>query len=212
MREPGGRDGEWRVVPAWTLCVLAGGFSRRMGCDKALATFRGATLLERCVRRLSKPGVPVLVATREPGAPGWQAGYPLAYDLLPGEGPLSAMAGALKRVETPYALFVPCDMILLPPDLGDRLLPYASGMAGAAFVREGRVEPFPALVSAEAGDELESFLLAGERRADVWIRRLPARTVPYERVFPEDPGALGLSNANDGESLKRLEGIDPPWA
>ncbi len=193
----------FRVAPAWSLGLLAGGRSVRMGRDKATAPFAGSTLLEHIARRLAPPGIPILISTRK-DAPDPPVGLRVDDEFV-AAGPLSGIAALLQAAETKYVLIVPCDMPHLPPDLGDRLLTFALGVDAVLLEVEGRVEPFPALVAAEAGGRVRALLVAGERRADAWHETTAAAYVPFRAAFPTLEPARVLCNANDPAALSDAE-------
>lgn len=191
-----------RVTPAWTLGILAGGRSRRLGHAKAEILYGSLTAVQHVARRLAPPGVPTLVVTR-PDGPGRNLGLPYVEDVLPGEGPLSGMAALLSACETPYLLAVPCDQPLLPPDLGDRLLRHARGTEAVVLSVNDRVEPMPAFLSTELATLLHQLLSEGERRADAWLARAPGAVVPFAHLYPGLRPEDVLVNVNTPEDLAR---------
>jgi molybdenum cofactor guanylyltransferase len=101
--------------------VLAGGQSSRFGSDKALAEFRGHTLLAHAVDTLSGWCEHVIVVGRAtapaPTLPDW----PRA-----GMGPLGGIAAALHHArDEGYEFLLTCgvDSLALPDDLPDLLSP-----------------------------------------------------------------------------------------
>jgi molybdopterin-guanine dinucleotide biosynthesis protein A len=101
--------------------VLAGGQSSRFGSDKALAEFRGQTLLAHAVDTLSGWCEHVIVVGRAeapaPTLPDW----PRA-----GMGPLGGIAAALHHArDEGYEFLLTCgvDSLALPEDLPDLLSP-----------------------------------------------------------------------------------------
>ena len=195
-----------RVAPAWTLGILAGGESRRLGRDKATVPFAGTTLLQHVAGRLAPEGVPVIVATR-PDGPGRDLGYPWVPDELPGEGPLSGATALLYACETPFLLLVPCDAPLLPPLIGDRLLDRAPGVDGVLAVAEGRTWPLPALLTVDLAPLFRSLLEGGARRADAWLEHAPAALIPFEDLCPGVSPERAFLNVNTPEDLVRAEAI-----
>jgi molybdopterin-guanine dinucleotide biosynthesis protein A len=193
-----------RVAPAWSLGVLAGGAGSRMGRDKGSAPFAGSTLLEHAVRRYAPAGVPVLVSTRKDG-PAPPAGAERVDDEEPGCGPLAGLVALLGRTRTKFLLAVPCDAPLLPPDVGDRLLSFARGADAVLVEREGRVEPFPALIAAEIRPLLRRLFAEGARRADAWHERAVAAYVPCGAAFPGVDADRAFWNANDPAGLAEAE-------
>jgi molybdopterin-guanine dinucleotide biosynthesis protein A len=101
--------------------VLAGGQSSRFGSDKALAEFRGQTLLARAVDTLAGWCEHVVVVGRAtapaPTLPDWPR---------PGMGPLGGIAAALHLAcDEDYEFVLTCgvDSIALPDALPDLLAP-----------------------------------------------------------------------------------------
>jgi len=87
--------------------VLAGGESRRFGSDKALAQFRGATLLETVLRGLSSlQFAQIAVVAKNPGKYAACAGAAeLVSDARAVQTPLAGLAAGLRaaRHETVFA-------------------------------------------------------------------------------------------------------------
>lgn len=193
-----------RAAPAWSLGILAGGESRRMGRDKGTAPFLGTTLREHLARRLAPDGVPVLLSTgtRDDAAP---AGWTRVLDAEGGLGPLAGVAALVGAARTKFVLIVACDAPLLPPDTGDRLLRYSTGVDAVLLSVGGRVEPFPALIATELAPRLRDLLASGVRRADGWHERCSAAYVPFATAFPGADPSRALLNANDPEALARAE-------
>lgn len=191
-----------RVAPIWSLGILAGGYSTRMGRDKASLPFGDVTLLDHVRRRLVPDGVPARIATR-PDGPGRDAGLPWVPDVLPGEGPLSGIAALLQDAPTPFVLVVPCDAPCLPSDLGDRLLSCAPSVDAVLLSDAGRVQPLPALLSRDLGPVIAGLLAAGERKAAAYVDRVPCAIVPFDRLWPGLDPAEALMNVNDEPALLR---------
>jgi molybdopterin-guanine dinucleotide biosynthesis protein A len=204
MSEAAAPGERMRVAPAWSLGVLAGGAGRRLGRDKASAPFAGTTLLEHLVRRLAPPGTPVLASTRADGPPV-PDGVKRVDDAVPGLGPLAGLAALVAAASTKFVLVVACDAPLLPPETGDRLLKFATGVDAVLLRAAGRVEPFPALVAAELASRLLRMVAEGRRRADAWHEDCSAAYVPFETAFPGTDPARALLNANEAALLARAE-------
>lgn len=112
--------------------VLAGGQSSRFGSDKALAEFRGHTLLAHAVDTLSGWCEHVIVVGRAtapaPTLPDW----PRA-----GMGPLGGIAAALHHArDEGYEFLLTCgvDSFGLPEDLPDLLSPAPAFLAAQPII------------------------------------------------------------------------------
>jgi molybdopterin-guanine dinucleotide biosynthesis protein A len=84
--------------------VLAGGQSRRMGCDKALLKLKGKDMLTRTVDCLTRAGAKqVIVSRNEPG-------NEIFSDIYPNKGPLSGIHTAAVNMAKDNLLLVPVDL------------------------------------------------------------------------------------------------------
>lgn len=192
----------------WCLGVLAGGFSRRMGRDKAGIRVHGRTLLEHAAGRYAREGVQVLVGTR-PGGPGAASPYQACLDLLPGEGPLSSLAALLDAAGAPWLFALPVDLPLLPADIAERMLVRSEG-ARAVHLQVGQdPQPFPMLLRTDAVETARRLLLAGERRAMSLLEALAARRLAFDEVCPEEDPGTAFLNVNTPEDLERLRLLLP---
>lgn len=191
--------------PLWSLGVLAGGASTRMGSDKASRPFRDTTLLDHAIARFAPAGMPVLVSTRAAGGLA-RAGTVPVFDAEPGLGPLAGIAALLARAPAPFLLIAPIDLPLLPPACGEAMAGALHPDSQAVVLSwKGRVEPFPALVSRDLAPLLAGLLHRGLRRADAFHGPASARVVPFVDLFPGwDPEAAFL-NVNTPEDLRRAE-------
>lgn len=90
--------------------VLAGGRSRRMGCDKALLQWQGRTLLDHAIARFGHAGfTTVAVSGDRPEHFGILDAYAEA-------GPLSGLLAVARAFPERYLVVVPVDMPKLPAD------------------------------------------------------------------------------------------------
>ena len=79
----------------FTLAILAGGASRRMGRDKATLDAGDGPLLERSARLGLELGLPVLVVGRERPTNWPLPTVRFVADRMPGQGPLGGLVTAL---------------------------------------------------------------------------------------------------------------------
>jgi molybdenum cofactor guanylyltransferase len=168
--------------------ILAGGRSTRMGQDKALLEWRGASLLSHARALLRSAGV---VEIHVGGRPEEIDGLP---DSQPHAGPARAILDAARLLRGRYdrLLIIPVDMPLLGRD---QLAPLLAALPGEARHWEG--QPLPALIPVEACDTLH-----GE---DIHsIKRLLAALEAEVLALPIAGPPEAFSNINTPDALARL--------
>lgn len=148
----------------FSLAILAGGASRRMGRDKATLDAGDGPLLERSARLGLDLGLPVLVVGRtQPD------GWPLpdvrfATDRVAGQGPLGGLVTALELASP--ILAIACDLPRIDAEclswLRDESLraPLADGLI---TTDAGGIEPLFACYTARCLAMARAHLAAGQR-------------------------------------------------
>jgi molybdopterin-guanine dinucleotide biosynthesis protein A len=154
--------------------VVAGGLSTRMGRDKALLPWGGATLLDHALARLAAVCADVRILCGP--APRYQdRGRRLVLDAAPGTGPLGALAAALSGTAGEAALLLGVDL----PFVTVPLLAALEAAEGDAVVPVGPrgPEPLCALYRAPCLAPVRARLAAGDLKMtafwpDVRVRAL----------------------------------------
>lgn len=162
--------------------ILAGGEARRFGSDKALAAWRGRSLIEHVLAALAPQVETVIVCGREhPGLIG------VPDRPLPGLGPLGGIAAALHHAAGQgydAVLTAPCDAPVLPADVMARL--------GDGGFLAGT--PVVGLWPVRLAAELDAHLAAGgDRSVRRWAHALGMPAIDGEVANvnrPEDLAAL----------------------
>ena len=102
----------------FSLAIIAGGQSRRMGRDKAFVQLGGKSLIQRLLERTANLGqAETLLITNTPAAYA-HLQLPMHGDALPGKGSLGGIYTALLRAQCPAVLTLACDM----PFVSEQLL------------------------------------------------------------------------------------------
>ncbi|MFV1997151.1 MAG: molybdenum cofactor guanylyltransferase MobA, partial [Acidiferrobacterales bacterium] len=186
-----------------TAVILAGGRGQRMGGqDKGLVELWGRPLLDHVIGAV-KHQVGEIVISANRNLDRYRAfDVPVLSDQI-GEswGPLAGMATALRTVDTPYVLTVPCDTPCLPGNLVERMSrKLASGNADLCVAHDGqRLQNTIALLPCKLADDLESYLESGSRKVETWLRQhnmVEARFSDQANTF---------LNVNSVEQLEALE-------
>ncbi len=164
--------------------VLAGGNSSRLGMDKAMLPYAGATLIEHVAASVRQAAGSAVIVGR-PERYG-SLGYPCLPDSEPGRGPLKGIGTALTATEAAWNLIVACDMPGVTPAFLSDLLEAADDCSGDCLVPVwggGMIEPLCAAYSRRCGPVFREAL----RNGCFAVRDAIVSTkVAYWRV--EDPG------------------------
>ena len=174
--------------------VLVGGRSARMGRDKALLPYRGATLLEHIAAQVRQAAGSVTLV----GAPERYRHLPYAAipDHLPGAGPAAGIHAALTATEADWNLIVACDMPALTAQFLRRLIEQAERTGGQALVPlspSGRWQPLCAVYHRSSLVRFQDALSRGCRRLAEFVASLDVRLYPV----PEEHWFINLNTPAD---------------
>lgn len=165
----------------WTIWILAGGQSRRMGRDKSRIRVAGKTLLQHVRAAALATGLPVRT---------------IRTDAVPRCGPLGGVLTGLRRARAGWALFLSCDMPLVTPRLLEELVRLANAKQRPVFVRSERGFGFPLALPVSARTTVERLIAEGRPS----LQRLAATVAALGRALPAGR-QRELSNANTPEEL-----------
>jgi molybdopterin-guanine dinucleotide biosynthesis protein A len=160
--------------------ILAGGESRRMGCDKAWIEVKGRPLLSRAVATVRRAGaVEVFVSGRQDGH---YAGMdcPVLLDLKPGGGPLGGIERALSVMNSPLLLVLAVDLPKMTTVFLRKLIFRCDENIGVVPKLRGELEPlaaiYPKRCHALVLDALRNKRLAARDFAKTCLRDGAVRT------------------------------------
>ncbi|HEU0114258.1 MAG TPA: molybdenum cofactor guanylyltransferase [Thermomicrobiales bacterium] len=189
----------------FSVAVLAGGMSRRMGVDKALLTLRegGPPLLQLVLERVRPLTDDCFVVAADRPAYA-QFGVRVVPDARPGRGPLGGIATALAAARDEFVLVVACDM----PLLSLPLLRFMGGVArdyealvpalADASARGGKLtyQPLHAIYARRCLGPIERRLAAGQLAVIGLFDDVQTRVLDEATVRRFDPELKSFVNAN----------------
>lgn len=133
-------------------------------------------------------------------------GVTFTRDLTPHEGPLAGVIAGLEAVPTGWALVASCDAPLFQSPLLALLAGRRTEAVQAVLADvDGRLQPFPAVVSRSSLPRLRAAFEAGERRIGRVFEQLPHVPVPEATLRSADPQLLSFRNVNSPADLAALE-------
>jgi len=190
-----------------TICVQAGGESRRMGRDKALMPFLERPLIQRVIDRLSPIADEVIVTTNNPDSYRF-LGIPLFPDLKPGHGALGGLYTALSVATHPVVAVVACDMPFTSAALlesGSKLL-IGEGVDVVIPDSGNGLEPLHAVYRRETClPVIEAALDAEQWRLIAWFPKVKVRILQPNEVQAYDTSGLTFWNLNTPEEFAEAE-------
>lgn len=174
--------------------LLAGGYSARMGTDKAELPFGGVRLIEYQARRLRGLGIRDIVAA---GYAGPVEGTRFVPDIYPHRGPLSGVHAGLCAIENPRALVLAVDTPLVPEALlRDLLREHQGGVTIAAHA--GKTEPLIGVYDRALAPVCEELLRGGRTAMRKLLDRAAVRLVAYTG------DTMLLANCNTPEDYRAI--------
>ncbi len=193
-----------------TVSIQAGGESRRMGRNKALAPFLGEPLVQRVCRRLSGLGDERLLTTNTPEAYAF-LGLPCFPDPLPGRGALGGLYAALSAARQEWVAVVACDLPFANAELLRLALGLGSGFDAVVPATERGLEPLHALYRREACLPIvRSALERGRWRVDGWFPEARVRVLRPEEYAGVPEHERAFVNVNDAAELASAEALLGP--
>ena len=103
----------------YSLLLLSGGKSSRMGCDKAALLYEGKSFLEHMLDKAAHLGIEKFYLS---GCASPRENVRSVWDIYPDRGPLGGLHASLKAMDTPYCLVLPVDAPKLPEEILEELL------------------------------------------------------------------------------------------
>ncbi len=103
----------------YSLLLLAGGKSSRMGQNKAQLLYEGKTFMENLICKGKQLGIEQIYVS---GYQGEREDVESVGDIFPERGPLGGIHACMRRIETPFCLVLPVDVPQIPVEVLERLL------------------------------------------------------------------------------------------
>ena len=186
----------------YSLLLLAGGKSARMGKNKAELLYEGKTFLEHMLGKARQLGIEKFYIS---GYDSPREDVLTVWDHYADRGPLGGLHASMKAMDTPYCLVLPVDAPKLPLDILEALLKRHEERTDEHVLiwEHGvRQEPLIAVYPTAMADTIEE--LIRERSAPVF-RALDAWG--YTR-FRKEMEEEQIINVNTPEAYRRLLGED----
>ena len=180
-----------------TAILLAGGKSRRMGCDKAMLPFEGGTLLEWQIRKLRQLHLEqILISGGGYCVPGAQT----VPDIFPDCGPIGGIYSCMQQAHGSACLVLSVDTPLVPVSVLEKLYrKYLDGTSEITILRteDGGIEPLIGIYHTGIAE----LLLQQIKARDLSVRHLATLA---STAFLNVDDELACFNCNRPEDYQRL--------
>lgn len=193
----------------YTVIVLAGGRSRRMGRDKAWLDAGGRPLIERVLERLVPLAAEMVVVV----APGTgllpDLGARVVVDRVLGAGPLGGLHAGLEASRTAWSFVAACDMPFLNLDLIRYLAYLRPGHDVVLPFPTGRPEPLHAFYHQRCLAPIAASLASGERAMISFLGAVRVRAVSAPEIAcfdAEGRSFLNINTPEEWETTRRTAG------
>lgn len=197
------------MIAAMTGVVLAGGRSSRFGANKALADWRGTTMIEAVVNSLLKVVASVIVVTKNESELAFLNSdrVSITLDLCRDEHPMGGLFTALRDLKTGHAFVAACDMPFVRPELIEALWRSRADYDAVIPVWKNVRQPLCGVYTRGCAGMIRSAIDADSLRITRLFDDLRTRFMLESEVLGVDP--LGLSfmdidTQEDYERAKRL--------
>ena len=115
-----------KVEQNYSLLLLAGGRSSRMGRDKGELLYQGRTFIENLLQKADDLGIKKKYLS---GHETERRDVQTVPDVYKGRGPLGGMHACMEGMDTPYCLVLPVDVPQFPLNVLKALLSFHKGLA-----------------------------------------------------------------------------------
>jgi molybdopterin-guanine dinucleotide biosynthesis protein A len=193
--------------PDYTVVILAGGWSKRYGRDKANVEWNGIKMINHVAGQVKSMGREVIaVCRREQDITNWSVDSIIHDDCSLPEGPLRGIIRGLTHCNSQWAFVVSCDAPLINPILLCGLYPLACfDYEVVAPIWNNRIQPLVALYHTSSVDKMLGFLLEGDSSPAHAIKRLPHICMSEADCYQLDPQGMSFWNINSPEDWKYLQ-------
>lgn len=190
--------------------ILAGGWSKRFGRDKAEVIWNGLRFIDHVSQSLRAVCEEVVAVIRpNQYVKDWPVDRLIQDDTALPEGPLRGMFAGLVSVNHP-AFIVACDSPMLHVDLLKLLQDEITIHDDAGVpVWNGMIQPLHGLYRPQCAAVFHNCLLAGESAPTCALPQLKCRIIDEAIVRGCDPDGLSFYNVNRPQEFERLREMTP---
>lgn len=166
------------MLKNFSLLIIAGGKSSRLGTDKRFVEVGGVSLLENILRKVSTENFVEIFLCVEENLPALKTlaekfGAKLLIDKIKNLGPMAGLAIGLANIKTDWALAVSADMPFFDFKILRPLTEKFSSAQALIPIVEGKFQPLAAFYRRELAEIFSQELSNGQRKLLIAIKKIP---------------------------------------
>lgn len=199
------------MIDEMTGVVLAGGRSTRFGANKALADWKGATLIETVVGSLLAVLPKVLVVTKNAAELAFLSSERVRVieDLCRDGHPMGGLFTALSGLETRHAFVAACDMPFVEPRLIEAMWHSRADYDAVIPVWRDRRQPLCGVYSRGCAGLIRASIDSDALGISRLFDTLRTRFMLEPEVAGVDPEGLSFMDIDTREDYDRAKGLRP---
>ena len=195
----------------FSLAIIAGGQSRRMGRDKAFVDLAGKALIEHVIERSANLGQAETILITNKPAQYAHLGLPMHRDILPNKGSLGGIYTALVQAGSPEVLVLACDMPFVNTDLLRYMVDQISADIDIIVPTvDGYPQGLHAIYRRTCIEPITEQLAADRLKIIRFYDRMRVRYLDETDYAVFDPQGRSFANLNTPEELANAEQLLSP--
>lgn len=188
----------------FSIAILAGGQSRRMGQNKALLSLHGKPVLQWVIDAVQSLSDDVFLVTNTPE--DYQSfGLPMMGDIFPGNAALGGIHSAIANARHTWVLLLACDMPLVQAEAIHAMAAMRGDMDAVVPQVDGRAEPLHAMYRRTCLPAIEAKIGARQLRIIGFFDDITVRYISPKDLEQTDFGFL--TNLNTPEDMREITRI-----
>jgi molybdopterin-guanine dinucleotide biosynthesis protein A len=192
------------MTEKFTLAIIAGGKSSRMGTDKAFVNILGKSLIEHIIERTADVGQSETILITNRLADYAHLSLPMYEDVLPNKGSLGGIYSAIYYSSHLYTLVIACDMPFVSTDLMSYMAVLRGGDSFDVIVP--RVKEYPqglhAIYNKACLEPIRKRLNKNKLKVINFYEEMRVRYIDIAEYGYFDPQRLAFYNVNTPEDLE----------
>jgi molybdopterin-guanine dinucleotide biosynthesis protein A len=199
------------MIDEMTGVVLAGGRSSRFGANKALADWKGKTLIQSVVDSLLEVLPKVLVVTKNAAELSFLNGERVRVieDLCLDGHPMGGLFTALSGLDTGHAFVAACDMPFVRPELISALWHSRADYDAVIPVWKDKRQPLCGVYSRACVGMIRSSIEADTLGISRLFDDMRTRFMLEREIEGIDPQGLSFMDIDTREDYERAKGLRP---